>query len=337
MKYLNNISSLEDLKKKYRALAIQYHPDKGGDTEIMKTINLEFEKLYKIWEHRKPAKNDSSGYRDDYSGATAREYTEYVYNEYKFRGSNYKGQSPLEVCVILRKWLKETYPRYKFSVTCRNYSTVCVSLIHADFKAFLDDKIVRCDLNHYHLDREDRLTERALEVMKNVYSHLQSYNFDDSDIQTDYFHTNFYVDLNIGDSSHAYEVVVPKLVQKGAPKPFKRPEGEAHKKIRRALGKDYFNEYKSRRYGTLNILGNDYICDNGEKHFYPLTYGGYRTALKRLAKLQEAGINCKIVGSYIMSEGYTIETQKALEQEKKAADLAELEWKTKNKTKVLTT
>ena len=36
----------EDLKKAYRALAFTHHPDKNGDLEIMKIINLEFEILF---------------------------------------------------------------------------------------------------------------------------------------------------------------------------------------------------------------------------------------------------------------------------------------------------
>lgn len=42
MKYFKNISSVNELRKEYRILAIKNHPDKGGDTEIMQNINAEF-------------------------------------------------------------------------------------------------------------------------------------------------------------------------------------------------------------------------------------------------------------------------------------------------------
>ena len=48
MTYFQNIHSLADLKKEYRRLALQHHPDKGGDTAIMQRVNTEFERLFDI-------------------------------------------------------------------------------------------------------------------------------------------------------------------------------------------------------------------------------------------------------------------------------------------------
>ncbi len=38
--------TLEELKAMYRALALKHHPDCGGDTEVMKIVNAEFETLF---------------------------------------------------------------------------------------------------------------------------------------------------------------------------------------------------------------------------------------------------------------------------------------------------
>ena len=51
MKYFTNCHTIEELKKEYRRLALENHPDRGGDEQIMKAINLEYEKMAKILEN----------------------------------------------------------------------------------------------------------------------------------------------------------------------------------------------------------------------------------------------------------------------------------------------
>ena len=38
----------EDLKSMYRKLAMKYHPDRGGDVEVMKAVNSEYDRLFEI-------------------------------------------------------------------------------------------------------------------------------------------------------------------------------------------------------------------------------------------------------------------------------------------------
>ena len=83
MTYFQNIHSLADLKKEYRRLALEHHPDKGGDTAIMQQVNAEFGRLFEASKDKPDIPATSTGYEYDYSGATAKEYTEYVYNEYR--------------------------------------------------------------------------------------------------------------------------------------------------------------------------------------------------------------------------------------------------------------
>ena len=45
MKHFENITTIEEAKKLYRELAKQHHPDKGGDVEIMKQVNNEYDFL----------------------------------------------------------------------------------------------------------------------------------------------------------------------------------------------------------------------------------------------------------------------------------------------------
>ena len=44
---LQNCSSLEEIKRAYRSLALKFHPDRGGSEEHMKAVNEAYEFLIK--------------------------------------------------------------------------------------------------------------------------------------------------------------------------------------------------------------------------------------------------------------------------------------------------
>lgn len=58
MKYFTNIKTLEELRKEYKRLVKKYHPDNGGDSETIKEINVEYEKMFKILENGSENKKD---------------------------------------------------------------------------------------------------------------------------------------------------------------------------------------------------------------------------------------------------------------------------------------
>ena len=58
MRYFNNCHSLEELKAEYRRLAKIHHPDRGGDTEVMKAINNEYEEAFKVLKDKHNADAD---------------------------------------------------------------------------------------------------------------------------------------------------------------------------------------------------------------------------------------------------------------------------------------
>ena len=339
MTYFQNIHSLAELKKQYRALAIQHHPDKGGPTETMQQINAEFAQLYAVWKNDTTVSAAASGYESDYTGATAEEYANAVYNEYRWTGSNYKGQHAPEVVELVRQWLKKTYPRYKFSVRRSDYNSIHISLMQADFEAFTAASGVKtyADINHYHIDSETDLTERTREVMKNVRAFVQSYNFDDSDPMTDYFCTNFYLNLSIGTYKKPYRTSLPKLrCRRGdAPPVFKHPEGPAHKAIRQALDGARFGFFGSRRAAGRMVLGTNSFRPDGKTSFWPKDYSSAKTAQKRIDKLSAAGIRCRLTGyngGHIEFLGYTDSTRVVLEKERAEYIAAYRKWKEEQQT-----
>ena len=300
MAYFKNIHSLAELKKEYRRLALENHPDKGGSTEVMQQINVEFERLHEIWKNDTTISANASGYENDYAGASAKEYAD--------------------------------FPKYKFSVSRHHYNSIHIYLIKADFEAFKKDKgvVFHHDVNHYNIDGDQTLTDRAKEVMKNVCDFVMSYNFDDSDPMTDYFCTNFYLTLGVGTYKKPYKVELPKLDCKGKkPDVFKHPEGAAHKAIRQALGGAYFSFHSSQRLQGKMVLGEDSYGHSGDKYFWPLSYSSAKTAQKRMDKLEKAGIRCKLTGyngGCIEFLGYTPETEVLLEKERQDVINAHQAW-----------
>ena len=169
--------------------------------------------------------------------------------------------------------------------------------------------------------------------MLNVCDFTMSYNYDNSDVMTDYFDTNFYLTLGIGRYDKPYQTELPKLQTKDKlPEVFKHPEGAAHKAIRQALGKARFDFIQSRANAGKLILGEDTYGSKGEHYFWPKQYSSAKTAQKRIDKLTEAGMRCRMTGyngGCIEFLGYTSETEARLEQERQEYIVAHRQWETK--------
>ena len=67
MKYFENLSSMEIVKKQYRKLAMKYHPDRNKDKdaeEIFKAINNEYEKALNIAKENELKKSKTEKEKD---------------------------------------------------------------------------------------------------------------------------------------------------------------------------------------------------------------------------------------------------------------------------------
>ena len=136
--------------------------------------------------------------------------------------------------------------------------------------------------------------------------------------------------MGIGSYRQPYKVELPKL-QTGEQQPeaFRHPEGAVHKAIRQALGKARFDFSESLRHSGKLVLGEDTYGSQGEHYFWPKQYSSAKTAQKRIDKLSEAGMQCRLTGyngGCIELLGYTPETEARLEQERQEFITAYKQW-----------
>lgn len=219
-KYFKLVTSYDDLKCQFKKLLKLYHPDNGGDPEIMKNINCEYDVLFKIWKEHKelstgqPVKETADSVRSKF------------YTEFGWKGKNHQWNRSLkEIAVIVRNYVKEKYPTYKFSVRTE-YASMCQEL-HVSLKEAPKDiyktleQLNKTDLFNIYkkLDRngyycsgelygekfEEAIlkawndsdfykiyTDEVSSILEDVNNFVKSYNYEDIDGQIDYFHVDFY-------------------------------------------------------------------------------------------------------------------------------------------------
>lgn len=116
MKYFKNVNSLEDLKKQFKKLAFKHHPDRGGDAEIMKAVNNEYDMLFPIWKNRDNIKTEET------AESTRNEF----YTQNGWKGEKYDRNLNIKtIAKLVREQLKEEFPDCKFSVTKKEFSGGC--------------------------------------------------------------------------------------------------------------------------------------------------------------------------------------------------------------------
>lgn len=214
MNYFTKITSFSCLKSQYRALAMQHHPDKGGDIKVMQAINAEYDNLYMVWNDRKASDEGYENAEQNRAG---------FYREQGWQGENYdRNLRVKEIAVLFRGYVKKHWPNCRFSVRS-TYNSIDISLVSAPFSpwANLEDVKIKqeiafrkqnnpyydpvttigkgyMEVNHYYIDDSLLLANAGKVLFKDISAFIQSYNFDRSDTQSDYFHVNFYLTLAIG-------------------------------------------------------------------------------------------------------------------------------------------
>lgn len=130
-------------------------------------------------------------------------------------GSNYDSKlSTKEISAKVRIFAKKNFPDFKFSV--RTEWSMCTGSMYIELKAgtcipFVEGS--RSAERGYMSTMstvkgwEDELTPEMFKVLDAVTTYASSFRYDDSDGMQDYFDTNFYIHIEVGDE---YQVVEPK-------------------------------------------------------------------------------------------------------------------------------
>lgn len=275
MSYFKQVQSLDDLKEQFKKLAREHHPDAGGDAEIMKQINQEYDTLFPIWKHRYNMSAEQPTEETAYSTRSR------FYTENGWEGDNYDAKLTLkEIAKIVRTYVKEEYPTYKFSVRIKYASMV--QELHVDllespieiYKTFdeltNEDKVKligKAESNNYfHLTSwNDAELQEELEriweehgnfykclndvtsaVISDVDNFVNSYNYDDSDGMIDYFDNNFYY-FGCAQNNGMNIKIVPKTAR------IKNKEGTLSQDRRATPPKEDFTEKENGENTQYNI------------------------------------------------------------------------------------
>lgn len=151
------------------------------------------------------------------------------YTGHGWEGKNYNRNLRIaDIAKIVRKFLKDNLKKYKFSVTTEMFSggsALNVSLMSAPMKVFVDfldeNKVYKdfeyqklrlksyheknyMQINDFYIKEDNFLTAKCKVIFMKVFKFVNSFNYDDSDSQIDYFDTNFYVHLNVGKYDKPY-------------------------------------------------------------------------------------------------------------------------------------
>lgn len=206
-KYFKAIKSYEDLKNQYKNLLKANHPDNGGDLEVMKEINVEYDALFTVWKNKKEVETGEE------IKETADSTRTQFYTMFGWEGSNHDWNRSLkEVAQIVRTYVKEKYPTYKFSVRT-SYASMCQELhvtlkespveIYKTFEELDNDEN---RINFLNASAEEK--KKTIEESNSKYAHIlndvtkaviedvdafvKSYNYEDCDGMIDYFDVDFY-------------------------------------------------------------------------------------------------------------------------------------------------
>jgi len=141
-----------------------------------------------------------------------KEESRFNYTGNGWEGKQYDSSLKIkEIAKHIKKHLKKKFPDAKWSVTSKN-RVLSINLMKWNKEVFnpkaeltdwdKEHKQLGCNLSEYN---KSELTEEAYQLFKYVQTLGNSFNYNDSDAQIDYFDSNFYLRMNIGRYNKNFE------------------------------------------------------------------------------------------------------------------------------------
>lgn len=247
MKYFASCTTLDELKKEYRRLAMANHPDRGGNESTMKAINAEYDAVFPAFKlaYNRTAQTPTT--------ETAQSTRSEFYTANGWKGSRYdSGRSLKEIAQLVRQFIKDQFPTYKFSVRT-SYASMCQELhvemkeapckIYKDFEELTEEDKndllrrmtynsvfalsswnaaeLKAEFERIWAERGDYYkcpSDQLKAAAEAVDGYVKSFSFEDCDDMIDYFHVNFYYFGCLQDNARNVKFV-PKTARITAPKP----------------------------------------------------------------------------------------------------------------------
>lgn len=235
MKYFKNNMTLEEVKAIYKKEALRVHPDVGGSTEQMQQLNNEFDIAFAVAKRYAPVevketakeftsdfyaqrgwtgKRYTSGLRNKDITAIIRDYVKYVHPTYKFSVSTTDNridialmEYPIEFTnrELVEGYVKSLSPDERCFVPSLNDKLRRCQLTKKQREEFIEWTIQtsgRCELGFGALHKGlcPYINPVIWTVIEDIFNFANSYNFDYSDVMSDYFNTNFYLSMEVGKS-----------------------------------------------------------------------------------------------------------------------------------------
>lgn len=171
MKYFNNITTPEELKKQFRTLSIKLHPDRGGNAEEFKAMMAEYNDIMRNFDHAKE--------RAEAEAEARRQAEEYAKAEAKRKAEEEEAARKAAEAMrpVVAKWsaiLERVTPKARYTCPDAAYLSTLKRNLKAVFAKYFPGVTVSVRINNKHWSEKaeirwtDGPTEKEVEAVEEL-------------------------------------------------------------------------------------------------------------------------------------------------------------------------